>query len=112
MRGIIIRNSRLPGLLSLFFPIAAITIGPFIFISKGKANALLINHERIHVKQGAGLLFIGFWILYLLFWVFALLKYRDPYKAYQRIPFEREAYRNDFNLRYKPGFFSWVRYLV
>lgn len=115
--AIIIENSRVPSLLSLFFPISAITIGPLIFIKKHNPplsdtqHRILVNHEKIHVKQGLGLLFLGFWLLYLLFWVFALVKTRNPYEAYRDIPFEREAYCNDYDLEYQPGYFSWLRYL-
>ena len=108
-------NSRIPRLVSLFFPVAAITIGPFIFIGPGYdlgvRGRILLNHERIHVKQGAGLFFIGFWALYLLFWVSALLRTGNPKEAYMDIPFEREAYCNDYDLDYTPGFYTWVNYI-
>ena len=84
-------RSKLPRLVSWFFPVSAITIGPFIFVRAGVASSRLLRHERIHVAQGQELLFVGFWALYLFFWVLNLLKYGNPRHAYLMIPFELEA---------------------
>ena len=60
----------------------------------------VINHERIHTAQMKELLFIPFYIIYLLEWLFRIIQYRDPHKAYLNISFEREAYNHGHDLRY------------
>ncbi|MDE7345610.1 MAG: hypothetical protein K2N48_02580 [Muribaculaceae bacterium] len=60
----------------------------------------VINHERIHTAQMRELLFIPFYILYGVEWLFRLIQYRDPHKAYLNISFEREAYRHGHDLGY------------
>ena len=60
----------------------------------------VINHERIHNAQMRELLWIPFYIIYVLEWLFLLIRYRDSYKAYMNISFEREAYRHGHDLDY------------
>lgn len=60
----------------------------------------VINHERIHNAQMRELLWIPFYIIYVLEWLFLLIRYRDPHKAYMNISFEREAYRHGHDLGY------------
>ncbi|MFJ1365572.1 hypothetical protein ACILD7_02450 [Capnocytophaga canimorsus] len=80
----------------------AITLYPFIFVRvwADKNNAVLINHERIHLKQQAELLVIFFYLWYLLDFLWKYAKYRNWNKAYRNIIFEREAYGNEQNLNY------------
>lgn len=75
---------------------------PFILIrDKGMVDdAVLINHERIHLRQQAELLVIPFYVLYLLNYLFNLFVYRNHHKAYMRIVFEREAYANEADTAY------------
>ena len=87
---------------------------PYILVKEKAAlnDALLINHERIHLRQQAELLVLPFYVLYLLNYLFNLIKYRNHYKAYLYIVFEREAYAHEANLRYllqrKP--YTWYRF--
>lgn len=89
----------------------------FIFIvlreKELKESSRLINHEKIHFKQQLELLFVGQWILYLVFYFSNLIKYRDHHKAYMLIPFEKEAYENDGNMDYlkQRKAFAWWKYL-
>lgn len=50
-----------------------------------------INHENTHLEQQKELLFIGFFIIYLIEFLF---------KGYYGISFERESYINQNNLNY------------
>ena len=59
MKPIVIKNSRIPKLLSWVINIRAITLFPFIII-KDEGDEKLINHESIHIKQQLELLVIGF----------------------------------------------------
>lgn len=72
--------------------ISAITLFPFIIISKTtSSNPVLINHEKIHLRQQLELLIIPFYIWYLIEF-FA--------KGYLNNSFEKEAYLNEKNQDY------------
>lgn len=79
-----------------------LTIFPFVFIryKEDRENVVLINHERIHLKQQLELLILPFFILYGLEFVFRLFEYKNFNTAYRNISFEREAYSNEKNLQY------------
>ena len=108
---IVIEDSSIPKYLSIFINIGAITLWPFV-ISRNKLNKQVLNHETIHIKQQQELLIIGFYILYVYYWIKGLMYYRDTQMAYYSIPFEMEAYDNDENLEYldKRKFMAWWKY--
>ena len=56
------------------------------------------NHEAIHTAQMKELLYVGFYIAYLLEWLYRLIFHTKT--AYMGISFEREAYENEENLKY------------
>lgn len=58
-----------------------------------------INHEKIHVVQAESfkLKYLTFYALYLWHWFKNLFKAGD---AYENIPFEREAYANEYDFLY------------
>jgi len=90
-------------------PYLAITIFPFVFYNDTLSESD-IRHETVHLWQQAGLLVIPFYLLYLLFWMVNLLRYRDTNRAYREIPFERSAYRLDKtkHLRRSTMAFDWI----
>lgn len=109
---IIIQDSQIPKWLSIFINIWAITLWPFI-ICKGKMDDLTINHEKIHIKQQAELLILGFYLLYVYYWLKGRLWHRmGNHEAYMAIPFEREAYacEEDFEYLSKRKRFAWWSY--
>ena len=108
----VVRNSRLPKLISWFFSVRAFSFGPFVFI-RDEGDDRLVNHETIHAVQQYELLFIFQWILYVSFWLVGLIRYRDTRRAYQENPFEKEAYANDEDLTYLVNrpFWAWTRYI-
>lgn len=72
----------------------------------------VLNHESIHTAQMKELLYIPFYLLYLLFFLVNLLRYPFQFKkAYRNIPFEREAFKNDYNLKYLENrkSFAWAK---
>lgn len=79
-----------------------------IWVRKGKTmSEVNINHEEIHIKQERELLYLGFWLWYVLEWVVHLLIKlykkvikKEEYNAYRNISFEKEAYKNHYNLHY------------
>ncbi len=91
-----IENSKIPVWLSHFAPINiwAISFGLWVWC-RGTLSDRTRRHETIHFQQQIEMLFIGQWILYGLFWLIGLMRYRNGEKAYRENPFEREAYRND-----------------
>lgn len=72
-----------------------------------------LRHETIHLYQQLFLLVIPFYLLYLLFWLIGLLRYRSHDRAYRAIPFERSAYRLESrtDLRWSTKAFDWLRCL-
>jgi len=92
-----------------------LSLWPFIILKDNtlKEDIVLINHEKIHLKQQQELLIIPFYVFYILEWLIRTLLYLDSYKAYQNISFEREAYYNENNLDYlrQRKFFSFIKYL-
>lgn len=111
MKPIIINNSRILKVLSLFSPINifALTLWPFIICS-GELDEVVENHESIHIEQYNDLFVLGFLALYCFDYVHGLIKYRNdlsglspfgrPYlslgdKAYYMTRAEQEAYANE-----------------
>lgn len=72
-----------------------------------------MNHERIHLRQQLELLIVFFFIWYLTEYLIRLIQYKDSYKAYNKISFEREAYANEQKLGYlkKRKWWGFRRYL-
>jgi hypothetical protein len=97
-----------------FLKVSGMALFPFILLKDKAAvnDALLINHERIHLRQQAELLVIPFYVLYLLNYLFNLLIYRSHYNAYLNIAFEREAYAHEADLGYlaRRKWYSWCRF--
>ena len=110
MKPIIIRNSRIPKLLSWVINIRAITLFPFIII-KDEGDETLINHESIHIKQQLELLVVGFYLWYLIDYLYRFIKHEDGAQAYYNIIFEKEAYGNENDPEYlsKRKFWGFLR---
>ncbi len=93
----------------------AVTIFPFIVVKQRecKDNFVLINHEKIHIKQQIELLWLLFFIWFAVEYLIRLAQYKNSYLAYKNISFEREAYTNEHNLDYLKSrkFYSFLRYL-
>lgn len=84
-----------------------------ILFAKGYCSPRTINHEKIHTAQMREMLFIFFYIWYLAEWLIRCILYRNSFRAYLNISFEREAYANDGDLNYLTSrrHFSFIRYL-
>lgn len=85
--------------------IRALAFFPFIIIpSTTIIDDVLINHERIHLRQQLELLVLPFHIWYL------IALYRV---GYMQISFEREAYANEHDLNYLKNrpIFGFRKYL-
>ena len=97
-------------------PANGMAIFPFILVKSKllESNRTLINHERIHHKQQLELLILPFYIFYFFHYVINLIIYKDHYKAYINIIFEKEAYIHEENLDYLKTrkLFSWIALLT
>lgn len=93
----------------------AVTLWPFIFIKNKnhKQDVILMNHERIHLRQQLELLVLPFFLWYFLEYLLRLWKYRNSYAAYKHISFEREAYLHERDLGYLKGrkFWRFLRFV-
>ena len=89
-------------------------IFPFIVIRKDldAKNLVLINHEKIHLRQQLELLVLPFYFIYMLDYLLKIVRYKDKNIAYRNIIFEREAYSNESDLNYlkKREFWNWRKY--
>lgn len=92
-----------------------VSLWPFVVVKYRSyaQDKVFVNHERIHLKQQKELLVLPFYIWYGLEFFFRYVKYRDFYKAYRNISFEREAYANDKDLNYLQDrrFWNFTRYI-
>lgn len=87
---------------------------PFVFLSdkKDKTHLVLLNHERIHIRQQLELLVFFFFIWYGIEFIARLMQYQNRREAYLNISFEREAYSNekDLNFLKKRSFWGFLKY--
>lgn len=83
---------------------------PFILVRKRqyKANAALINHEKIHLAQQLELLIIPFYFLYFTHYLINLTRYRNHFQAYRNIVFEKEAFSRENELTYLNSRQAWA----
>ncbi|GGG19418.1 hypothetical protein GCM10011344_20110 [Dokdonia pacifica] len=92
-----------------------LTLWPFIIMKRVelKKDQVFINHERIHLRQQLEMLVLPFFVWYGVEYIIRLLRYRNSYKAYSNISFEREAYKNESDLHYleRRSYWSFIKYL-
>lgn len=74
---------------------------------------LILNHEAIHTAQMKETLYIGFYIIYFIWYLFNLVRHDNSITAYRAIPFEREAYNNEADMDYLKTrkHFSFLHYV-
>ncbi|NNE31912.1 MAG: hypothetical protein HKN40_06035 [Winogradskyella sp.] len=79
-----------------------ITIFPFMFLKYKtlKEDKILINHERIHLRQQIELFVIPFFVVYGTEFLLRLIQYKKWHLAYRNISFEREAFKNETDLNF------------
>jgi len=102
----------------LIFQIRRLHVGgmalfPFIFIKSGlseERKAVLINHEKIHLRQQLELLILPFYFFYLINYLVNLCRYGQHQLAYRNIIFEKEAFENESNNDYLAKRRWWIIY--
>ena len=111
MKPIIIKNTKILNIMEKIFVmnLNAITLWPFIIIKYDNIPQEIINHELIHIAQCNELFIIGFYIIFIIEFIFNTIKYRDRYKAYCSSMFEKEAYAymSDLNYLNKRHYYAW-----
>ncbi|MFV8368202.1 hypothetical protein [Flavobacterium sp. LB2R40] len=92
-----------------------LAVFPFILLKfkEDKVNTILINHEKIHLRQQLEFLIIPFFVWYLTEYLIRVMQYKNTDLAYRNISFEREAYANESDLNYlkRRPFFGFLNYL-
>ncbi|HEX8268290.1 MAG TPA: hypothetical protein VF581_00245 [Flavobacterium sp.] len=91
------------------------TVYPFVILREKEDafDRILVNHEKIHIRQQIELLIIPFYVLYMADYLLKLYRFKDRSLAYRNIIFEREAYQNEKDLDYlkKRPFWNFKNYL-
>tara|TARA_R110002050_G_scaffold273113_1_gene417035 strand:- start:26949 stop:27287 length:339 start_codon:yes stop_codon:yes gene_type:complete len=93
----------------------ALAVFPFVFLKSKdlKVDEILLNHEKIHLRQQLEMLILPFYLFYVGEFLIRLLQYKNWNKAYRNISFEREAYYNESHLDYleQRTFWHFLKYL-
>ena len=81
---------------------SGLTFFPFVILKYKnlKDDLIVINHERIHIRQQLDLLVLPFYVWYFIDFGLKYLIYKDVKIAYRNIIFEREAYANERDINY------------
>ena len=92
-----------------------LTIFPFVFLKSDrfKTDSVLINHERIHLRQQMEMLVIPFYLVYGFEFLVRLFQCQTWHLAYKNVSFEREAYCYEENMEYLKSrpFWGFLKYL-
>ena len=85
-----------------FLNVKGMALFPFVLLrdKTGRNDQILINHERIHLRQQLELLIIPFYLFYLVNYLYQLISTLDHDSAYRNIIFEQEAYDHEKELSY------------
>lgn len=92
----------------------ALTVFNVMLVRRGvTVTPWLVRHETIHWLQQKELLVVGFYVLYGIEFIVRYAIERSLHKAYVRISFEQEAYKdgNDEHYLEHRRRFAWVKYL-
>ena len=95
--------------------VGGIAFFPFIFISSNLSEnrrPVLINHEKIHIRQQIELLVIPFYLFYFLNYLINLIIFKEHNKAYKNIIFEKESFIKESDLDYLSNrkYFSFINF--
>ena len=97
-----------------FMKVDGMALWPFILLRKAtfKNDAVFIRHEMIHLRQQLEMLVLPFYLVYLLNYLFNLVRLKNHNLAYLDIIFEKEANANEADREYlsKRPFWAWLKY--
>lgn len=82
--------------------IVGLTMFPFVILrcKIDRNNVLLLNHEKIHLRQQLELLVFPFYLWYFFDFLRNYVKYKNANTAYLNIVFEKEAYAMEGHFDY------------
>ena len=108
-------GNRVPRLFSCFYPVAGVTLWPFIFVAAdvpADRMRTMINHERIHICQANEMLVVFFYLLWVWEFLVGVCRYGNAEEAYVHISLEAEAHANEHDMQYccERRFWGWTRY--
>jgi len=87
---------------------------PIILVREArlKNDKILINHEKIHIRQQIEMLVVFFYVWYVAEFLLRLWQYKNRRVAYENISFEREAYACETDEHYlsRRPFWQFLRY--
>lgn len=93
----------------------AIAIFPFVIFKHRDLldDLILINHEKIHLKQQLECLLFLFYIIYVFEYIKGRIDGNSHYDAYRKISFESEAFENEKKLNYlkQRNKYAWLKFL-
>jgi len=114
MKGIVIVSKFWTRVFSLG-KARGVTVFPFIFLlfRVDKDDDILLNHERIHIRQAIETLVIPFYVWYFIEFIVRYCRLKDWNRAYRVISFEVEAYQKENDLQYlkNRAFWSFLNYI-
>ncbi len=86
-----------------------ITLFPFILLvdKKDREDVVMINHEKIHIRQQLEMLVVPFFIWYGVEFLYRWFQCKNKHLGYRNISFEREAYANEKDLDYLKSRSFW-----
>ena len=94
---------------------AGLTLFPFIILKEkiDVSNPIMIQHEKIHIRQQTEMLILPFFIWYGIEYFIRILQYKNKQTAYRNISFEREAYANESQKDFlqQRRFWNFLNYL-
>lgn len=92
---------------------SAVALWPFVILRNKQYihDQVLINHEKIHLRQQLELIIVFFYLWYAIEFVINRIKGMDSRSAYHNIRFEKEAYlfERDLNYLKKRKCFAFLR---
>lgn len=83
---------------------SAVVVFPFVFFREKRCrdDAVLRNHELIHLRQVQELGVVFFYLWYFIEFLVRLARWKTRWQAYRNISFERECYA----MQHRPGYLS------
>lgn len=99
-----------------FFGIIFVRLDEYLKFDKlhnKHAYDVILNHEKIHTEQMKELLYIFFYLIYCVEYLIKFICCFNFHKAYHNVSFEKEAFDNEFNLKYLENRkrYNWIKYL-
>ena len=90
----------------------AMAFWPFILLKNKelKNDAIVLNHEKIHLAQQMEYLVVPFYLLYFSEYIYYRLKGKNHDAAYRSISFEKEAYAFEQDMKYLHRRKYWSNY--